>query len=281
MGKKNSFYLLEPFQSIPVAKPEEWLACIVANYWRPHAAYAPSEPREPDFKFHSDPNYSNVGQVLSSISSTSIKLALLDVLGISHEDLESKKHAFYSQKVERLRIHHDATVLEKALSKKEVGSEIANWKLDMFSPMYFVVGLLVTNHIAYESDEATERSFQGSVDPGKAASLTSGAATPFLPSSKIEAADSNTHAAKATLQASGKRVFAIEYRAFRRSLRQRPGRLGKLGGYGPQGDRTFATGDQEGDDVDVVTELDSEPFKEIVEMDGGEARCVDIETIDE
>ena len=206
-----------------------------------------------------------------------MKLSLLDVLDISHEDLKSGEHTFRSQKVERLRIHHDATVLEQALSDKEVGPEISKWEHDLFNPMYLVVGLLVTSRITYESTEGVEHKNQGSVDPGKAAGLASGVATSVLPSSEIGAAGSDQHTAKAKMQASGKRVFAIEYRAFRRSLRQRPGKLGKLGGYGPQGDRTFAGNEkeeEEDEDVDVVTELDAEPFEEIAELDGTEDRCV-------
>ena len=89
-------------------------------------------------------------------------MSLLEVLDMLHEDLTSKSHTFRSRKVERLRIHHDQTVLER-----------------------------------------------------------------------------------------------------------------KLGGYGPQGDRTFGATDQADDDGGLQVELDVEPFSDIMEVDGTEERCLD------
>lgn len=44
----------------------------------------------------------------------------------------------------------------------------------------------------------------------------------------------------------------VEYRYFRKHLRQRPGKIGKLGGYGPQGDQTFRATDQADDDFELL-----------------------------
>ena len=282
MSKKNSFYLLEPFQGIPVNNPEEWLARIVGDYRRPHAAYTPQEPRKPFFKHHSDPEFSNISRVLKDISTTSVQLSLLDVLDISHEDFQNKQHTFRSRKVERLRIHQDDPVLEKALSDKDVDADIKGWKLDIFSPMYFVVGLLVTEDITYNSTESVGHKTKADVDPVKGVALTHGAAaaaSPLLPSSNVGTAQDTEQSVTAKSHASGKRVFAIEYRSFRKHLRQRPGRMGKLGTYGPQGDRTFADdGGPESGEMEIVVELDPEPFSDVVEVDGEEARCI---TLDE
>lgn len=279
MTKKNSFYLLEPFQGIPVTNPEEWLARIVSDYRRPHAAYTPPKARKPYFQFHSDPDYSNIARVLNDISTTRVQLSLLDVLDISHEDFKSKKHTFHSRKVERLRIHQDATVLENTLSDENVASDIKKWDLDVFSPMYFVVGLLVTNDITYQSSENDGHRTKAEVDPVKAASFVFGGTNPVVPSAKISAADSHEQPQEAKTRASGKRVFAIEYRSFRRHLRQRPGRIGRLGGYGPQGDRTFGPADESDDAVDVHVELDPEPFSDIVEIDEEEEKCIALDDV--
>lgn len=273
--KKNSFYLLEPFQGIPVEKPEDWLARIISDYSRPHAAFTPSKAREPYFESHTDRDFSDLERVLKDVHSTKIALSLLDVLDISHEDFASKKHTFRSRKVERLRIHHDATVLEQTLADPEVESDIKSWDLNVFSPMYFVVGLLVTSDITYDSSETSGHKKKVGVDPVNAFGLANGIPTGTLPSANIDAEDQHQDSTTAHTQASGgKRVFAIEYRSFRRHLRQRPGKMGKLGGYGPQGDRTFGATDQTDDDAEVQIELDPEPFSDIMEVDGTEERCL-------
>ena len=273
--KKNSFYLLEPFQGIPVDKPEDWLARIISDYNRPHAAFTPSKAREPYFEFHIDRDFSDLERVLKDIHSTKIALSLLDVLDISHEDFKSKKHTFRSRKVERLRIHHDAIVLERTLADREVRSDIEGWDLNVFSPMYFVVGLLVTSDITYDSLEASGHNTNVGMDPVNALSLANGVPAGVVPSAKIDAEDQHQESTKAHTRASGnKRVFAVEYRSFRKHLRQRPGKIGKLGGYGPQGDRTFGATEQADDDAELQVELDPEPFSDIMEVDGTEERCV-------
>ena len=279
MSKKNSFFLLEPFHGIPVTNAEEWLARIVSDYRRPHAAYTPQQARKPYFQFHSDPDYSNIARVLNDISTTRIQLSLLDVLDISHEDFKSKKHTFHSRKVERLRIHQDAAVLEKTLSDEEVASDIKEWGFDMFSPMYFVVGLLVTNDITYKSSENVGHRTKADFDAAKAGSLAFGATNLDIASAKIGAADSHEQGTEAKTRASGKRVFAVEYRSFRRHMRQRSGRIGRIRGYGPQGDRTFGPGDKADDDVEVHTELDPEPFSDILEIDEEEERSINLDDV--
>ena len=279
MSEKNCFYLLEPFQSIPVDNAEEWLARIVSDYRRPHVGYTPQQTRKPYFRFHSDPDYSNIARVLNDISTTRVQLSLLDILDISHEDFKSKKHTFQSRKVQRLRIHHDEEVLKETLSHEEVTSDIKGWGLDMFSPMYFVVGLLVTEDITYRSSENVGHSNKVEIDPAKAGSLAFGATNPAITSAKIGAAGSHEQPLEAKTHASSKRIFAVEYRSFRRHLRQRPGRIGKLSGYGPQGDRTFGPTDESDDDIDVHVELDPEPFSEIVEIDEEEERYITLDDI--
>ncbi len=274
MSEMHSFYLLDPFQGIPDSKPEDWLARVVSDYRRPHVAYTPREARTPYFKYHSDPEYSNVTRVLKDISKTSLQMSLLDILGISHEEFKKQNHTFESRKVERFRIHHDATVLEEALKDEEVKKDIKEWGLDRFHPMYFVVGLLVTTDITYDSSEDINRSKRADVDPGKAAGMAFGSTGPVNPSAKIEVEQSCQRQSEAKTQASGKRVFAVEYRPFRKHLRQRPGKTAKLGGYGPQGDRTFSSSDAPEEELEAHVELDSEPFSDTIEVDGGDDRLL-------
>ena len=270
MSEKNSFYLLDPFQGIPDSKPEDWLARVVSDYRRPHVAYTPRKAREPFFTSYNDPDYSNVTRVINDISATSLQLSLLDILGISHEDLKTKKHTFESRKVERLRIHHDASVLEEVLKDEDVKKDMKDWGLNMFHPMYFVVGLLVTTDITYDSSEDINDRQRAEADPGKAAGMAFGASNPVNPSAKIEFEHSRERQSKAKTKALGKRIIAVEYRPFRQHLRQRPGKTAKLQDYGPQGDRTFSSFDASEEELETHVELDPEPFSDVIEIDGGD-----------
>ena len=272
MSEKHSFYLLDPLQAISSSKPEDWLARVVRDYRRPRVGYTPRKAREPFFTSDNDPGYTNVTRVIKGVSATSLRLSLLDVLGISHEDFNTKSHTFESRRVERHRIHDDDTVLEDALKDEEVKKDMKAWGLDVFHPMYFVVGILVTSAITYDSSEDIDRSQTAEFDPGKAAGMAFGATDPANSSAKLEFEHSRQRQSEATTEASGKRVFAVEYRPFRKHFRQRPGRTAKLGGYGPQGDRTFSSSDAVEEQLEAHVELDPEPFSDIIEIDGGDDR---------
>ena len=156
-------------------------------------------------------------------------------------------------------------MLEKTLADPEVVSDIEDWDLNVFSPMYFVVGLLVTSDITYNSSETSGHSTKVGVDPVNALSLANGVPGDVMPSAKIDAEEQHQFSTTAHTRASGnKRVFAVEYRSFRKHLRQRPGKIGKLGGYGPQGDQTFGATDQADDNTEIQVELDPELLKSMV-----------------
>lgn len=98
---------------------------------------------------------------------------------------------------------------------------------------------------------------------------------------KFGAAGSHGRRTEAKTRVSGKCVFTVEYRSFKRHVRLRSGRIGRLRGYGPQGDRTFGTGEKADDDVEVHTELISEPFSDNTEIDDGEERFINRDDVSE
>ena len=65
-------------------------------------------------------------------------------------------------------------MLEKTLADPEVVSDVEGWDLNVFSPMYFVVGLLVTSDITYNSSETSGHNTKVGVDPVNALSLANG-----------------------------------------------------------------------------------------------------------
>ena len=165
------------------------------------------------------------------------------------------------------------------LRDKEVASDIKEWDLGVFSPLYFIVGLLITDDITYESPENVGHSIKAEHDPVKANSLPFGATNPVPTSAKIQGEDSPEQPLEAKTQSSGKRIFAIEYRAFRRHLRQHPGKIGKMGAFGPQGDRSFVSVNESDDDMHVHIGFDAERFSELLEVNDEEERSLELDDV--
>ena len=279
MSSGQSFYLLEPLQSFPVVEPDTpklWLGRIVSDYRCPVSGYTPDTSEPPAFKYHSDAEFSNVTRVIDSINSASIQLSLLDILGVSKEDFKSRKHTFKSRKVERWRLHQDADVLEEVLRNPEVERKLEEWDFGFMSPLYFVVGLLVTEDIAYHTANKTKHKAGGFVDPMQATALAGGVPLPF--SAKIGVDIGSGRKEDMGTHAKGMRVFAVEYRTFRKRLVQRSkSPQARLKGYGPRGDRSFTPTDSvDGEEEEAEACLDPEPFTEIVEGDAELERCFDL-----
>jgi hypothetical protein len=104
-------------------------------------------------------------------------------------------------------------------------------------PLYLIVGLLVADDIVYTSDETSHRGIGGNIDPVQIAALAGGMPLPLQSSLGVD----RTKGSQGKLEtvASGKRVFAIEYRSFRKRLIPSENRRVELKGHGPKGDRTF------------------------------------------
>ena len=84
--------------------------------------------------------------------------------------------------MQRWRVHNDAEVLDKVLREKEVIADLERWEFGVFHPLYLIVGLLVTENIAYTSDERTQHGFGGNVDPIQIVALAAGTPIPLTSS---------------------------------------------------------------------------------------------------
>lgn len=275
MAAKKSFYLLDPLQAVPDPDPKSWLGRVVLDYRRPTVGYTPREAILPTIKFHSDPELLDVSRVIDNISSHSLQLSFLDAVGVSVDDFRSRTNSFSSRKVERLRVHHDADVLDAIINTPAVVADLGEWGLGPFQAMYLVVGLLVAEDVLYESAEADKISFGANVDPATLASIAT-TGVPLPVSSNIAGGFGNETGAKAATRATGTRIFALEYRSFRRRLVQRADNKVRMKAYGPQGERAFESSEIANGGLDVHIDLDPEPFGELVEADAGAERCFEI-----
>jgi hypothetical protein len=272
MVQQKSFYLLEPFQSYPASNAKEWLGRVVSDYRRPVAGYTPTTTLPFTLEHHDDPNFSNVSAILEAISSDSIKVSFLEIFGISLEDYKTKKHAAMSQRVQRLRVHNDALLLDKMLEQADVLADLDKWGFSIFCPFYLIVGLLVTKDIVYATNESSHHGVDAKLDPAQIAGLVTVAPIPLQ--STIISDTSRGSQARLGTRATGQRIFAIEYRSFRKRLIQYGPNRADLKGYGPKGDRTFAassdtysTGPLSASHCEMQISLDAEDFSEIIETD--------------
>lgn len=267
MGSPKSFYLLEHFQTYPVTNAEAWLGRVVNDFRRPVAGYTPRTDLSGGFKWHIDPDFSNVEAVIESISSDAVKLSLLDVFGISHQDFRSRGNIFRSRKVARYRVHHDAEVLEKVMRDPDVTSDLDKWGFSIWHPLYLIVGFLVADEVKFDAKLAKDFRQAAQVDPIQIAGLASGV-TPalILPPSEVGASYSRGSRDNLSAVANGTRIFAIEYRSFRKRLGGSTSKAASLHKHGPQGDRMFSSKDSDtSGPVQVHISLDTEDFAEIVE----------------
>jgi hypothetical protein len=133
MVPQKDFYLLEPFHSYPAPDAKQWLGRVVSDFRRPVSAYTPRTSFSFPLEHGDDPNFSNVAAVLDAISSDAIRLSLLDVFGIKNEDSKSNKYTFKTRKVQRLRVHNDAALLEKVLKETDVMADLEKWQFSIFT----------------------------------------------------------------------------------------------------------------------------------------------------
>lgn len=279
MSAPKDFYLLSPGQSILESDPASWLGKVVNDYHRPTSAYTPKAPFSPGFNAHEDPNYSNVIAVVDALSSNSVKLSLLELFSVSHEDYKTKKYEFTSRKVQRLRVHHDAKVLERVLQTKEVSSDLKKWDVNMFSTLYLVVGALVSKDIVYKENVTAGHKSGANVDPVQIGSISAG--TPGLGVLQSSVSGMVEHSTKNEISTriKGSRIFAIEYRTFRKKIVQKGDKKGELKGHGPKGDRMFNEQGSQSlglveEAMEIQTALDPESFFEIIDTkDGKDEYC--------
>ncbi|KAE9366303.1 hypothetical protein N431DRAFT_430421 [Stipitochalara longipes BDJ] len=278
---KKDFYLLHPLHSLIVDDPLSWLARIVQNYTELRAGYAtPSSTILASLTIGKKEPFSNVGTVVSSLRTDSMKAAFLDFLGLSVEQYASQKESFKTQTVYRWRIHHDQKALDIVLADPAVQAELKGWKGGITDPYWFVVGLLSTTTAAkYKVERKDEGKLKANVDFGAIASAaaTGSVIPPPGAQANIEVADEQSQEGKfvATADAlgegEGERIFAVEFRSFRwRTRRVLKPRVG----HGPQGDGAFGDGKEKRDSEKGEAEermsavLDADAFDEVAEVEG-------------
>ena len=277
---KKDFYLLHPLHSLTVDDPLSWLGRVVQNYTELRAGYATPTPTTiASLTIGSKEPFSNVGTVVSSLRSESMKAAFLDFLGLSVEQYASQKETFKTQTVYRWRIHHDQKTLDIVLADPAVQAELKDWKGGITDPYWFVVGLLSTTTAAkYKVERKDEGKVKANVDLGAIASAATGSVVPPPGAqANVNVADERSEEGKfvATADAlgegEGERIFAVEFRSFRWRTRRV---LKPQVGHGPRGDGAFGNGKEKKDsekgegEEKMSAMLDADEFDEVAEIEG-------------
>jgi hypothetical protein len=191
---------------------------VVSDYYRPTLAYTPKAPFSLGFDAHKDLNYSNIITVVNALSSNLIKLSLLELFSISYKDYKTKKYEFTSRKVQRLKVYHNAKVLERVLQTKEVSFNLKKWDVNIFSTLYLVVGALVLKDIVYEENVTARHKSGANVDPVQIGSISARTLGLGVLQSSIGGIVEHSTKNEISTRIKGSRIFAIEYRTFRKKI---------------------------------------------------------------
>jgi hypothetical protein len=249
MGQTKTFYLLEPFHTIPVEENNAWLGRIVKDFRNPRAGYTPDDPSSAIASLDDDPNFSNVGAIIQSSSSKNFRIALQDMLGLSGHHSNTLEPTFHTRKVRRIRLHNDDGCLDKILDVEETRSKVLGkgW-LGIQRPVYFIVGLLITDKVNYVTKGAEKKQLSVKVSPSQAiaAALAGGAAPAALPGADavtFSGSARNSSSTEVKLTATGMRIFAVEYRVLRKTFFSSD--EVEMKRHNEAGPRTFAAGDDD------------------------------------
>jgi hypothetical protein len=224
MATTKSFYLLEPFHTIPVEENNAWLGRIVKDFSNPRAGYTPDEPSSAIASLDDDPNFSNIGAIIQSSSSQKFRIALQEMLGLSSHHSKTLEPTFHTRNVRRIRLHNDDECLENVLNLGETRSEVLQkgW-LGIQRPVHFVVGFLITDNVEYVTKEAEKKQLDFKVSPcqGVAAAFAGGPASTGFPGADavtVSGSAENESSTVVKLTATGTRIFAVEYRVLRKTF---------------------------------------------------------------
>jgi len=296
MEQDPTFYLLKPFNFIPEDEPKQWIGRIVKAYQDPASNFTPNTPdptpstpgaanlnpsasagANPIFapSIYDDPDFSNVETLIKSSHSKSASVLLADMLKLSQSSSDSSAPEFKARQVRRLKLRQEDICLEHQLALPEVKSQLKEWH-GIRRPVYFIVGLLSTNHIRYS--ERTKQQSSRAMEakpPTKAMAAAAGAPPGVVPDvAKIEVSKSEDAGMDSTLTVSGSHIFAFEFRVLRKRILSTSGVVDMRPG-GVRGDRTFAHEDETGasgmEEQQTEVVMDEDPLPEVDEEAGD--RC--------
>ena len=280
MTSDHTFYLLKPLQTIKAAEPKQWIGRIVKSYEDPESNFTPHSALPSSFApgISDDTGFSNVEAIIKSANSTTFSAMLADMLRLGQADSGSSAPEFKSRKVRRLKLQQEGEYLRHRLALPEVKGHLKDWHSTRH-PVYFIVGLLITDHVRYSDSSKKQSSREVEAEPPtKLAAAAMGVPGPTPTVAKIGASSSKGSELDMSLTASGTRIFAVEYRVLRKRFLSTSGHIDMRPG-GIRGDRAFAheedqTGasDMEQQQIEIV--MDEDTLADVDEE--AEERCITV-----
>ena len=282
MDSERTFYLLEPYRTIPVGEDlEEWLGRIVPSYQNPLGNFRPAKHNTALQKedILDDPGWKDVEEAINGAKTSTLKLAMASMLRASHLNEQSHAPKLSTPKIHRTQLMQEDDYLKRVLSLDEVKSKLKEWH-GIKRPVYMIVTLLMADQVNY-SEKTGDKSTAGLEvrAPAELAPMAAAAGLPIPGPDSVNAAGSfsTERRREAKLTGVGKRVFAIEYRVLRKRLLSISGRVDVRPG-GVRGDRLFGHVEAsmttpEPEEQQWETIAISDPLPEVVEEDEADEYC--------
>ncbi|MCJ1226926.1 hypothetical protein MMC12_003581 [Toensbergia leucococca] len=278
MSTEPTFYLLPPLNTIAVEDPREWIGRIVKSFSDPEANFTPEKPLPPDQQpvVKDDPGFSDVEEIIEFATSKSLRLSLVDMLRISHSRTVTNAPQFQSTKVRRLKLQHEDRYCERILAEEEVKAQLKLWHR-VRHPVYLIVSLLVSDqvHYAEKANKNTSHDITAK-PPSQLASIAAASPMPMPDLAQYSMSTSSKRKLGMGLTATGRRIFAVEYRVLIKRLLSTSGQVDMRPG-GVRGDRSFgreeeAMGSPDTEEQQSEVISDPDPFSNFVE-EGEEDYC--------
>ena len=275
---ERTFYLLEPFRTIPVGEDlQEWLGRIVPSYRHPSANFRPAEHNTAMQKkdILDDPGWKDVEEVIDRAKTSTLKLAMASMLRANHLNEQTHAPTFSAPKVHKIQLMQEDDYRNRVLDLDEVKTKLKEWHGHK-RPVYMIVSLLIADQVNY-SEKTRDKSTTdlGVKAPAELAPLVAAAGLPIPSPDSVSAAGSfsTDRRTEAKLTGVGKRIFAIEYRVLTKRLLSFSGKVDVRPG-GARGDRMFGHVESsmttpEPEEQQSETMADYDPLPEVV--DEGEA----------
>lgn len=158
--------------------------------------------------------------------------------------------------------------MKHQLAFSQVADTLKNWHGGIGRPVYYIVGLLISDQVRYiERPHTQSASKVEAKPPTKLAAAGMGTPAPNLEVVKIEGSRTKETESDVGLNATGTRILAIEYRVLKKRLLSTSGQVDTRPG-GVRGDRTFArdedqTGTSEFEQQQVEVNIDGDPLPDV------------------
>jgi hypothetical protein len=281
MATMKAFYLLDEFHTIRGDDYTKWLGRIVRYHDNPYFDFAPETPPAEYVKMDTrdDDGISNVDRTIKSGQSLKIRADLESMLHFSEHEAVTENPRFESPEVRCVRIQQEATVFRRLREVPEVRDKLEEWKPTKRRPVYFIAGILIGSQVKYHVSASSTTSFEiaGKLPAKAIAQAITGTPLPGKEVLEVGATRAKSSSQEGREALTGTRIFAIEYRAIRRSKIPMASTV-IIEPRSYLSDRTFENQERQQEETNAAQEpsfeLDEYPVSELI---GFEERCFSIE----